>query len=115
VAFITALTIVATSLTQSAEPSLTMRVGGVYCVSQSAIEEHLKATSDADVDKVRDILQVRRICDYAQAPVRVSVLESPSRTWAKVRLSTSDGPWRKGSKMVLPKDLIVYVRRSSLQ
>ena len=96
--------------------SQSMKVGGVYCVSQAAIEEHLKATAEADTDRVRDILSVRKVCDYAQAPVQVSVLPSPAATkWAKVKLSSSEGAWRKGSKLVLPKDLVVWVRKSSLQ
>jgi hypothetical protein len=100
----------------TAQTQSTMKVGGVYCVSQAAMEEHLKATADADVDRVRDILSVRKICDYAQAPVLVSVLQSPATVkWAKVKLSSSDGASRKGSKVVLPKDLVVWVRKSSLQ
>jgi len=88
----------------------------VYCVSQTAIEEHLKATADADTNRVRDILSVRKICDYAQAPVSVTLLPSPpAAKWSKVRLPNSDGPWRKGSKVTLPKDLVVWVRRSGLQ
>jgi hypothetical protein len=93
-----------------------LKVGAVYCVSQAAIEEHLQATADADTDRVRDILSTRKICDYAQGPVDVTVLTSPpTAKWTRVRLANTDGSWRKGSKVTLPNDATVWVRKNSIQ
>lgn len=76
----------------------------------------MQATAAADNDRVYDILWKRRLCDYTQAAISVRVLEDlPSARWLKVKFPTADGPWRKGSKIAIPKDLIVYVRRNSVE
>jgi hypothetical protein len=97
------------------DDSGTLKTSGVYCISREAIE-HMQATAEADSDRVYDILWKRKICDYTQAAVDVRVVEDRQGVkWLKVKLSTTDGPWRRGSKVAVPKDSMVYVRRSEVQ
>ena len=103
-----------TSFQRSETPSL--KPGAVYCISKEAIAEHMKATADADSDRVYDILWKQKLCDYTQAAVDVAIVEDrPSEKWLKVKVSATDGVWRKGSKIPLPKDSLVYVRRSEVK
>jgi hypothetical protein len=112
---VTALTAMLGVALASQSEAASLKSGAVYCISKAAIEEHMEATAAADSDRVYGILWKRKLCDYTQAVTAVTVLEDRSVVkWVKVKLSAADGPWRKGSKIQLPKDLIVYVRRNSV-
>jgi hypothetical protein len=110
------LALVSTISFANSGEATSLKPGAVYCISRLALVEQMMATAEADSDRLYDVLWRRKLCDYAQARVPIRILEElPSDKALKVKLSSGSGPWRKGSKITIPKDLVVFVRRSGVE
>lgn len=80
----------------------TLASGRLYCLSGSAVQDYIRAQKDPDDDRSRDrlynILWVRKVCDFTQAPVSVEVIQEGSSS-SRVKVLTGDQSWRKKSKV----------------
>lgn len=96
--------------------SAILKGGAVYCATTAALTEHATATERGDIDRVRAILLTRHACDYTQTPVTVVVVEDlDTSAWLKVRVTATTEAWRKGSKMALPPDGTIVIKRNGLK
>jgi hypothetical protein len=76
--------------------------GRLYCLSSAAVQDYIRAQKDPDDDRSRDrlynILWVRKVCDFTQAPVSVEVIQEGAVS-ARVMVLTIDRSWRRKSKV----------------
>src|SRR5437764_14013857 len=99
------LAVASLSINAAEARTMTLRVGGLYCVSEAAIKEYFRTQNDEDWSKSRDglydILWVRKLCDYSATPIVVLVVgDKPRSPSVKVQVPGSDQSWRKGSKII---------------
>jgi hypothetical protein len=80
----------------------TILTGRLYCLSGSAVEDYIRAQDDPDNESSRaglyDVLWVRKVCDFTQAPIQVEVIAA-GLSYAQVRVLSGDSDWRHGSKV----------------
>jgi hypothetical protein len=92
--------------------TVTLLAGRLYCLSGSAVQDYIRAQNDPDNDRSRDalyqILWVRKVCDFTQAPIPVEVVQE-SLAYSRVKVLTADLAWRNKSKVPW-KGSILYVK-----
>jgi hypothetical protein len=90
----------------------TLLAGRLYCLSGSAVQDYIRAQNDPDNDRSRDalyqILWVRKVCDFTQAPIPVEIVQE-GLAYSQVKVLTADLAWRNKSKVPW-KGSVLYVK-----